>query len=127
MSNPAGLSRDDVTRLIHAEYRAATHIPLQDAIAPFLIEPFVRMLAWPYAAERHEYPCWIVADLGSHAAGMTLAYSDFGHGQYGSRRGIVMADDQWFGRDDSWFTRLEDASSRPARGPHELPDEYEVR
>lgn len=49
MSNPTDLSSDDVKRLVHAEYRAATYIPLQEAIAPFVIEPFVRMLAWPSA------------------------------------------------------------------------------
>ena len=127
MSKPAELSRDDIERLIHAEYRAATYIPLQDAIAPFLIEPFVRMLAWPYALEREEYPCWIVADLSSHVAGLTLAYSEFGHGRYGDPWGIVMADEQWFGRDDSWFTCLEDAFIASGAWPHQLPDEYEVR
>ena len=83
MSKPAELSGDDVKRLIRAEFRAATCIPLEEAIAPFLVEPFVRMLAWPYAQEREEYPCWIVADLSLHAAGLTLAHSEFGHGWHG--------------------------------------------
>lgn len=101
MSKPAELSGDDVKRLIRAEFPAATFIPLEEAIAPFLVEPFVRMLPWPYAREREEYPCWIVADLSLHAAGLTLAYSEFGHGWHGDAWGIVMADQQWFGRDDA--------------------------
>ena len=58
MSRP-GAGSDEVKRLIDVECRAATYIPLQEAIAPFLIEPFVRNLAWPYAIDRNEYPCWI--------------------------------------------------------------------
>lgn len=85
------------------------------------------MLAWPYAREREEYPCWIVADLSLHAAGLTLAYSEFGHGWHGDAWGIVMADQQWFGRDDAWFTCLEDAFIGSGAWPHELPGEYEVR
>lgn len=85
------------------------------------------MLAWPYAIEREEYPCWIIADLSSRRAGLPLAYSEFGHGTHGDPWGIVMADQQWFGRDDSWFTCLEDAFIASGAWPHELPDEYEVR
>jgi hypothetical protein len=127
MSEPAGLKLDEVKHLIEAEYRAATYIPLQEAVAPYLIEPFVRMLAWPGAMERIEYPCWIIADLSLHLKGMTLAFSQFGYGLHGNSWGIVMTDQQSYGRDDSWFTCLEDAFINSGAWPHELPEEYEIR
>ena len=116
MSKSAELRSDDVKRLIQAEYRAAASIPLQDAIAPFLIEPFVRMLAWPYAGKHEEYPCWIVADLSAHRAGLTLAYSEFGHGRYGNPWGIVMADQQWSVATTPGSPTSRTRSSPPVRG-----------
>jgi hypothetical protein len=121
------LKLDEVKELIEAEYRAATYIPLQEAVAPYLIEPFVRMLVWPGALARIEYPCWIVADLSLHIEGMTIAFSQFGYGNSGNGWGLVMTDQQWYGRDDSWFTCLEDAFISSGAWPHRLPEEYEIR
>lgn len=122
----AGLQPDEVKHLIEAEYRAATYIPLLEAVAPYLMEPFIRLLEWP-GAERVEYPCWIIADLGSHVDGMTLAFSQFGYGRHGDPWGIVMRDREWYGRDDSWFTCLEDAFINSGAWRHELPEGYEIR
>ena len=120
-------SKEDMKRLIEAGFAAATYIPLRQALSPHLIEPFSRTLKWPYAKPPAEFPCWIIADLGFHQPGLTLAYSAHGHGSHGDPWGIVLARDAWFGRDDSWFTCLEDAFINSGAWTQSLPPEYEVR
>jgi hypothetical protein len=127
MPEPASVTPDEVKRLMEAEYRAATYIPLREAVAPYLISPFIRMLAWPDAAEPTRYPGWVIADLGSCIEGMTLAFSQFGYGLHGNPWGIVMSEQEWYGRDDCWFTCLEDAFINSGAWPNELPEEYEIR
>jgi hypothetical protein len=137
---------EDVKRMIEAECSAAAYIPLRQAIAPFLIEPYARMLEWPYSSRRSErscwvirtlalpflvrrakYPCWIIADLGSCRPGYTLAYSSYGHGSRGNPWGTILADEQSFRMDDRWFTCLEDAFINSGAWTEPLPPEYEIR
>ena len=120
-------SVEDLKSLIEAGFEAATYVPLRQALAPHLVEPFVRMLAWPYANPQVEMPCWVFADLSFHRPGLTLAYSAYGHGAYGDPWGIVLSGDTWFGRDDSWFTCLEDALINSGAWAQPLPPEYQVR
>ena len=127
MAELQDISAEDVKLLMEAEYCAAAYIPLQHALAPFLVQPFLRMLVWPYAAHRVEYPCWIIADLGSQRPRLTLGYSAYGHGRDGAPWGIVPADQQWYGGDDSWFACLEDAFIKSGAWPKPLPPEYEIR
>jgi len=121
------LNPDEIKRLVEIEFDTATYIPLRTVLVPHLIEPFVRMLTWPYSQHQVEYPCWIVADLGSHFPGMTIGYSAHGHGSHGDPWGIVLNTDAWFGRDDSWFKSLEDAYINSGAWMQPLPPEYEIR
>jgi hypothetical protein len=118
---------EDLNRLIEAGLEAATYIPLRQVLAPQLIVPFIRMLAWPYSKPQVEFPCWIIADLSFHRQGLTLAYSANGHGSRGDPWGIVLSSDTWFGRDDSWFTCLEDAFISSGAWTQTLPPEFEIR
>ena len=108
MTQPQQPSREDVKHLVEFGLAAATYIPLREALTPHLIEPYVRMRVWPYSKPQVEFPCWIIADLGFHSPGLTLAYSAHGHGSYGNPWGMMLTDDSLsLGRDDSWFICLE--------------------
>jgi len=120
-------SKEEMKGLIEAGFEAATYIPLRQALSSHLVEPFVRILTWTYATKPVEFPCWIIADLGFHSPGMTLAYSPSGHGSHGDPWGIVRSSDTWFGRDDSWFTCLEDAFINSGAWTQPLPATYEIR
>src|SRR2546430_1259020 len=120
-------SREDLKCLVESGLGSATHIPLREALTPHLIDPYVRMLVWPYSKPQAEFPCWIIADLGFHQPGLTLAYSPHGHGTHGDPWGVVLASDTSFGRDDSWFTCLEDAFINSGAWKQPLPSEYEIR
>lgn len=127
MAHAASPSREELQHLIEAGLAAATYIPLRQALTPLLIMPFVRMLVWPYSEPEVEFPCWIFADLGIHNPGITLAYSLHGHGGSGDPWGVVYATESSFGKDDSWFTCLEDAFINSGAWRQPLPSEYEVR
>ena len=118
---------EEVKRLIEAEMNAAAFIPLRRALSPHLIEPFVRLLKWPYSNPEVQMPCWVIADLGNHRPGLMLAYSQYGHGGGGNCWGVMLADDTWIGRDDSWFSHLEDAFINSGAWKQPLPPGYEVR
>lgn len=120
-------SKNDMKRLIEAELGAATYIPLRQALSPYLIEPFSRTLTWQYAQTPIKLSCWIIADLGFHKLGLMLAYSSHGHGSHGDPWGMVFASDTSFGRDDSWFTCLEDAFINSGAWTQPLPPDYAVR
>jgi len=127
MTQPQQPSREDLKQLIEAGLAAATYIPLRETLTPHLIEPFVLMLVWPYSKPLAEFPCWIIADLGFHSPGLTLAYSAHGHGSYGNPWGVVRTTDTSFGRDDSWFICLEDSFINSGAWKQPLPSEYEIR
>lgn len=127
MTQPHQPSREDLRSLVESELEAAAHIPLREALTPHLTEPYLRMLAWPYSKPQVEFPCWIIADLGFHQPGLTLAYSANGHGSHGDPWGIVLASDTSVGRDDSWFTCLEDAFVNSGAWKQPLPSNYEIR
>ena len=69
-------------------------------------------------------PCWIVGDFRQRDLG--LAYSEFGHGQRGDCWGVVSLSANRFGRDDSWFTSLEDAFINSGFWLGPLPENYEL-
>lgn len=117
-------SPDDLQKQIEAEFEAATFIPLRKALEPYLVKPYTRLLLWPYSSPEPELPCWIIADMNHLKPGLTLAYSSNGHAD---PWGIVFANDTYFGRDDSWFTNLEDAFISSGAWTQPLPPEYEVR
>jgi hypothetical protein len=127
MAEPRQPSSEELKRLIEAGLEAATYIPLRQALTPHLVGPFVRMLAWPYSKPEVEFPCWIIADLGFHQSGLTLAYSAHGHGSHGDPWGIVRSNETSFGRDDAWFACLEDAFINSGAWTQTLPPEYEIR
>jgi hypothetical protein len=126
MKQPHQPTREDLKSLVESGLEAATHIPLREALTPHLIEPHVRMLVWPYSKPEVEFPCWIIADLG-FPPGLTLAYSVHGHGSHGDPWGVVFASDTAFGRDDSWFTCLEDAFINSGAWKQPLLSEYEIQ
>jgi hypothetical protein len=121
------MTSDAVAKLVEGECRISTFIPLTQAIAPFRVTPFPRKLRWPYSSEQTEFPCWVIADLAPKKAGFTLAYCEFGHGARGDCWGIVGTNEESFGRDDSWFLRLEDAFIAAGVWSDPLPEHYEVR
>ena len=126
MPNPETITEKEVIELVEDEYQQASYIPLQQALAPYLILPFIRMLRWPYGTEQKEYPYWVVADISPCKRDLMLAYSQFGHGHRGNCWGIIGIDEQWYGRDDSWFSRLEDAFISTGAWPEPLPEDYEI-
>ena len=121
------MTQAKITKLFEDECAAAIFIPLAQAIAPFRVQPFERLIRWPYSKDQPAIGCWIVADLTPKKEGMTLAYSEAGHGACGHTWGIVMKSDEFVGRDDSWFLRLEDAFIGAGVWHQPLPQEYEVR
>ncbi len=121
------MTSDDIAKLVDDECAAATFIPLAQALAPFRVTPFGRMLTWPYGADARKFPCWIIADLKQKKPGLTLAYCEFGHGERGDHWGIVGADEESFARDDSWFLRLEDALISAGVWSEPLPAHYQAR
>jgi hypothetical protein len=121
------MTSEDVATLVDQECGRATFIPLADAIAGFRVKPFVRMLRWQYGSNDEVFPCWVVADLQERKPGLMLAYSEFGHAQRNDHRGIVRAEEECFGRDDSWFLRLEDAFFGAGMWTELLPEHYAVR
>jgi hypothetical protein len=121
------MTSDDIAKLVDEECAVATFIPLAKALAPFRVTPFVRTLRWPYSKDEPEFPCWIFADLEKKKTGLTLAYSEFGHGERGDHWGVVSAEEKFFGRDDSWFLRLEDAFIAAGVWSERLPESYEAR
>jgi hypothetical protein len=90
-----------------------------------LVRPHLQMRRWDYSLIRELLPCWIVAEFRGTPLG--LAYSPMGHGRRGDCWGVVELGGERFGRDDSWFTTLEDAliNSGQYHGP--VPDDYEIR
>lgn len=127
MNLPLQTSKEEMKALIQAEFAAATYIPLQEALAPYLIEPFSRMLVWPYAKLPTTFPYWIIADFAPHRPGLTLAYSTHGHGTRGDSWGIVRDSEDSCGGDDSWFICLEDAFINSGMCTQPLPPNYEIR
>jgi hypothetical protein len=117
---------EDIERLVDKECAIAAFIPLASALAGFRVKPFERMLRWPYGSADEKLPCWIVGDLGAKKPGLQLAYSKCGHGKRGDHWGIIDAGDASFGRDDSWFSRLEDAFIGAGMWSESLPSHYEI-
>ncbi|RBP44193.1 hypothetical protein DES53_10412 [Roseimicrobium gellanilyticum] len=117
---------EEIKQLVESGLEVATWIPLREVLEPYLTEPYVRSLRWPYSKPVIEVTCWIVADLSHHQEGLTLAYSKYGHGSH-APWGIVLASDTHIGRDDSWFAYLEDAYINCGAWKGSLPEEYEIR
>lgn len=120
------LGVDHINSLLQAEIPQARYIPLDLALRPHRVQPFIRMLHWDYGEGHPTYPAWIFAELGPPRPDLQLAYSEHGHGVYGDKWGIVLADSNWFGMDGSWFKRLEDAFISTGCWPGPFPDGYAV-
>lgn len=97
---------------------------LREALGAFLVEPILQFRKWDYSTTEEVLPCWIVADFKNRDLG--LAYSEYGHGKRGDCWGVVVLSENRFGRDDSWFTRLEDAFINSGFWDGPLPDDYEI-
>jgi hypothetical protein len=121
----SGNKAEDVRQLVETELNQMTNFQLKDALMKFLVPPYLQIRTWEYSLDKERLPCWIIANLQRHDLG--LSFSEFGHGSYGNRWGIVHLSETYFGRDDSWFLFLEDAfiTSGSYGGP--LPDDYEIR
>ena len=127
VQEPQPSNAEEMKRIVEAGIEVATYIPLRQALAPYLIEPFLRTLKWPYSKPEMEIPCWIFSDLSFYRPRLTLGYSVFGHGRHGDPWGIVLSDTNSMGRDDSWFACLEDAFIQSGACRCPLPDGYEIR
>lgn len=119
MMNP-----EDVTGIVQIELEKFTYVP-PELLRPFLVQPYSQIRHWEYSKENESFPVWIVADFGNKR--LALAYSEFGHGAYGDKWGIVPLDGKGFGMDDAWFLCLEDAFISSGFYKGVLPDNYEVR
>ena len=117
----------ELKQLIESELDAADWIPLRQALAPHWVAPRLRMLAWPYSNPETEFPCWVIADLSTLRAELTLAYCATGRGAHGDPWGIVLSTDTSFRGDDSWFASLEDAFLASGTWTDPLPPDYEAR
>lgn len=114
----------EVGERVAQELSRITNLPLKEALRDFTIEPFRQMRRWDYSTTGEMFPCWIVARFPRHDMG--LAYCGFGHGQRGDRWGIVQLSANNFGRDESWFLRLEDAFINSGFWTGPVPDDYEI-
>ncbi len=117
----------NIAALVDQQLSAAAYIPLREVLQPFLVPPAPRTMQWHGGTGSGDVRCWVVADLRPKKEGMTLVYSEGGHGSYGNPWGIVMKTDQWVGRDDAWFSCLEDAAINAGIWEGKLPPEYEIR
>jgi hypothetical protein len=117
----------DIIELVEAEFSRATYVQLKEALGEFLVTPFLQMRTWEYSSffRRKKFPCWIIADFQKDDLG--LAFSEFGHGSYGNRWGLVYLSDNYFGSDDRWFLYLEDAFINSGFYEGTLPADYEIR
>jgi len=126
MSSESQDTPERVAQLVRAEIDAASYIPLLEVLAPFLVTPIERAL-FGWGADRPRVRCWVVADLGPEREGTTLVYCAGGQGAHADHWGIVKKTDDWVGRDDSWFSCLEDAAISAGIWHGALPAEYEIR
>lgn len=117
--NPEGIKK-----LVQAELDQSTNLPLKEGLRAFLATPALQMRKWDYSRANEMLACWIVADFRDRDMG--LAYSELGHGLRGDHWGIVLLSDNHFGRDDSWFMRLEDAFINSGFWSGPLPEDYEI-
>jgi hypothetical protein len=115
---------EDIKELVRAQLDQIANIELRSELTQYIIEPLREMRKWDYSPGGEQFPVWIVAKFPGHD--VELAYSDFGHGTRGDRWGIVLQSDDRFGRDDSWFLRLEDAFISSGRYSGPIPDDYEI-
>jgi len=115
---------EDIKALVRSELDKIANVELKSELAQYIIEPLREMRKWDYSTSGEHFPVWIVARFLGHD--VELAYSDFGHGTRGDRWGAVLHSDNRFGRDDSWFLRLEDAFINSGRYGGPIPDDYEI-
>lgn len=115
---------EDVMELVKDELAQFTNLALKNALTAFLIKPLLQTRKWDYSSTDEILPCWLVADFRQRDMG--LAYSEFGHGRRGDHWGIVLLSEDRFGRDDSWFLRLEDAFINSGFWDGPLPENYEI-
>ena len=116
--------REHIKTLVLAELDQISNPVLKEALSAFLVEPVLQSRKWDYSVTGEMLPCWIVADFKK--GNMGLAYSSRGHGERGDCWGIVLLSDNRFGRDDSWFLRLEDAFINSGFWDGPLPENYEI-
>lgn len=116
--------REHIKNLVLAQLGQISDPALKEALSAFLVEPILQSRKWDYSVTEEMLPCWIVADFKNRDMG--LAYSEYGHGARGDRWGIVLLSDNRFGRDDSWFLRLEDAFINSGFWDGPLPEDYEI-
>ena len=114
----------EVEALVQSELDTISSPELKRELAEYLIEPVRETRKWDYSTSGEHFTVWIVARFPGHD--VQLAYSDFGHGAYGNRWGIVPQSDNRFGMDDAWFSRLEDAFISSGRYSGPIPDDYEI-
>jgi hypothetical protein len=126
MSSSTQDETERVKSLVEAQCRAASYIPLREVLAPFLVSPSVKVVS-DWGSTSKGVLCWVVADLSPEKEGMHLVYSEGGFGSRCHPWGILMKNDQWVGRDDQWFTCLEDAAISAGIWHGALPAEYEIR
>lgn len=119
-----GRDSDDVKELVQWELNQINNDPLKEALMAFLVTPRLQKRTWDYSTTNEVRACWIVADFRERDMG--LAYSELGHGARGDHWGIVLLSANNFGRDDSWFVRLDDAFINSGFWHGPIPDDYEI-
>ena len=119
-----GKDLDDVKELVQSELAQINNRPLKEGLQTLLVTPTLQMRKWDYSPTNEVLACWIVVDFRERDMG--LAYSELGHGARGDHWGIVLLSANNFGRDDSWFIRLEDAFINSGVWHGRVPDDYEI-
>jgi hypothetical protein len=114
----------DIRGMVRSELEGIANAELKRELRQYIIEPQREVRKWDYSLSGEQLPVWIVARFPGHDR--ALAYSEFGHGTRGDHWGIVRPSDNYFGRDDSWFLRLEDAFINSGRFSGPIPDHYEI-
>jgi hypothetical protein len=114
------MTAEDLSSLLKREIASIAADDRRDAVQAFLVEPFIRQLAWAYHSNR-TIECWIVAQ----ASDLQIFYADDGFASY--HWGLASATRKWAGDDASWFASLDEAFINSGLWKRPLPDDYEVQ
>lgn len=119
------LTPADLTKAIEHEISLISQPELVDCIRRHLIQPRCEEREWDYGAPGRTYPSWIFAEDPASNTAFAFCEEGFGPAEpWGllSLRGAHVS----MGRDDAWFSQLEDAFRASMAWDGINPPRYEV-
>lgn len=96
----------DLADLILAELSGIEYVPRRQALRALLVPPSPRKLEFEYSESPEFRLCWVVAAIGDEL----IVYCPAGFSGEGTYPwGVVSSSADSMGRDDQWFTSLDQA------------------